>query len=383
MGLAYACLLAVALPVLVGGKVYNTMQWIMATKVFVVLGFCLILGLFAVSFQHWFDVFSGFVKFGNVPTKADGEQEVVVNLFAHRWTTGEWPVIAMANIAVLGAFAGYAGGGGLANSTYSNYVRDKGWGMGRLVGAIPSAIGGRDIQLSHLGRVFLPTADNLRKWKGWWRRIIVDQWIIWAPGCFVGMALPALLSLEFASSSPIYHEVKKLDWSQAIIVADGLRNHQVFADFWRQVLWVVTLLVGLMVLLPSQMSIVDDFSRRWTDVLWSSNRFVRDSMSTHQVKYIYYTLLGLYVTWTLVGAWLFSMYGTPKLMTLIIANLNNVAIGVTAFHILYVNCRFLPREIRPSLLQRTALVLCGIFYLGMTWLVFITKQWPMLKSMLE
>jgi hypothetical protein len=77
------------------------------------------------------------------------------------------------------------------------------------------------------------------------------------------------------------------------------------------------------------------------------------------------------------------MYGTPKLMTLIIANLNNVAIGVTAFHILYVNCRFLPREIRPSLLQRTALVLCGIFYLGMTWLVFITKQWPMLKSMME
>ena len=43
----------------------------------------------------------------------------------------------------LGAFAGYAGGGGLANSTYSNYVRDKGWGMGKQVGAIASAVGGR------------------------------------------------------------------------------------------------------------------------------------------------------------------------------------------------------------------------------------------------
>jgi Mn2+/Fe2+ NRAMP family transporter len=52
MGLSYACLLAVALPVLVGGKVYNTMQWIMATKVFVVLGFCLILGLFAVRLRQ-------------------------------------------------------------------------------------------------------------------------------------------------------------------------------------------------------------------------------------------------------------------------------------------------------------------------------------------
>ena len=35
-----------------------------------------------------------------------------------------------ANIVVIGAFAGYAGGGGLSNSTYSNFVRDKGWGMG-------------------------------------------------------------------------------------------------------------------------------------------------------------------------------------------------------------------------------------------------------------
>ena len=40
------------------------------------------------------------------------------------------------NIAMLGAFAGYAGGGGLSNSTYSNFVRDKGWGMGSRVGAI-------------------------------------------------------------------------------------------------------------------------------------------------------------------------------------------------------------------------------------------------------
>ena len=27
--------------------------------------------------------------------------------------------------------------------TYSNFVRDKGWGMGSQVGAIPSVVGGR------------------------------------------------------------------------------------------------------------------------------------------------------------------------------------------------------------------------------------------------
>ena len=64
------------------------------------------------------------------------------------------PFITLANIAVLGAFAGYAGGGGLSNSTYSNFVRDKGWGMGSQVGAIPSVVGGRGVSLSHIGKVF-------------------------------------------------------------------------------------------------------------------------------------------------------------------------------------------------------------------------------------
>ena len=47
--LAYAFLLAVALPVLVGGKVYNMLQAVMTVKVAVVLGFCLIVGRAASS----------------------------------------------------------------------------------------------------------------------------------------------------------------------------------------------------------------------------------------------------------------------------------------------------------------------------------------------
>ena len=78
-------------------------------------------------------------------------KEVPLNVLRYRWDFGEWPAISFTNIATIGAFAGYAGGGGMANSTYSNFVRDKGWGMGRLVGALPSAVGGRHITLSHVG----------------------------------------------------------------------------------------------------------------------------------------------------------------------------------------------------------------------------------------
>ncbi len=47
--LAYVCLGGVILPVLIGGKVYNTLQFVMTIKVFVVLGFCLFLGVCFVS----------------------------------------------------------------------------------------------------------------------------------------------------------------------------------------------------------------------------------------------------------------------------------------------------------------------------------------------
>ena len=211
--LSYLLLAIVSLPILVGGKIYNTIEKIMTLKVIVVLGFSLFVGIFFVSATNWGNVFGGFLKFGTIPvvmaedkngngrldpgedfdrdgrldniekiiekdaygniTKfedidGDGrwDGENVTNIFSYRSENGTWPVILLTQIALIGAFAGFAGGGGLGNSTYSNYVRDKGWGMGSQVGAIPSAIGGRKISLSHVGKTFPLSDENLRRWKG-------------------------------------------------------------------------------------------------------------------------------------------------------------------------------------------------------------------------
>src|SRR5262249_34220582 len=77
--LAYACLFGVALPVLLGGKVYNVLQGVMTAKVVIVLGFCLALGLSCVSPANWWGVFGGFLKFGNVPVRGADGGEVVEN----------------------------------------------------------------------------------------------------------------------------------------------------------------------------------------------------------------------------------------------------------------------------------------------------------------
>jgi|TARA_B100001250_G_scaffold414238_2_gene451472 Mn2+/Fe2+ NRAMP family transporter len=428
--LSYLLLAIVSLPILVGGKIYNTIEKIMTLKVIVVLGFSLFVGIFFVSATNWGNVFGGFLKFGTIPvvmaedkngngrldpgedfdrdgrldnvekiiekdaygniTKfedidGDGrwDGENVTNIFSYRSENGTWPVILLTQIALIGAFAGFAGGGGLGNSTYSNYVRDKGWGMGSQVGAIPSAIGGRKISLSHVGKTFPLSDENLRRWKGWWRYILSDQLLIWMPGCIMGMALPALISIQFSPHSEMFHQTERLDWAQAIISADGLRNAPSFSPELAQIMWISTLLVGLMVLLPSQMSIVEDVCRRWTDIIWSGSRRVRERMKTHDVKRIYYTILALYMTWTFVCATIFLFYSKPKVMILVIANLNNLALGTVALLLLRTNVRLLPKPLRPGWISRLGLISCSGFYLGLAALVFYQKQIPLIYEILN
>ena len=69
-------------------------------------------------------------------------------------------------------------------------------------------------------------------------------------------------------------------------------------------------------------------------------------------------------------------------MVLVIANLNNVGLGFTAFFILRNNIKYLPKEIRPGWIHRIGTVGCGIFYLGMAALVFYHKQIPIIKELL-
>ena len=128
------------------------------------LGYLVIVDLFLVPPRVWWTVIKGFFSFWGIATRCTGGQF-------------DW--------LLLGAFAAYAGSRGLGNITITNYVRDKGWGMSRLVGAIPSIIGGQNVKLSHLGKVFRITPENLQRFKEWWKYGRFEQYYIWLIGCFI------------------------------------------------------------------------------------------------------------------------------------------------------------------------------------------------------
>ena len=311
--------------VLFGGKIYNALEKVQLFMVVWIIGYLVVIDIFMVPLSVWWDAIKGFFSFGALPEPGpDGQVD---------WL-------------LLGAFAAYAGSGGLGNVTITNYVRDKGWGMSSLVGAIPSIIGGQNITLSHLGKVFRITPENLTRFKEWWKYVRFEQYGIWMLGCFVGIALPAMLTIAFVPSG------QEMDqWAAAGFQADGL------AEKGGRVLWYLTLLCGFWVLFSTQLGGVDGVPRTYTDIIWTGLKRAHN-IGEHNAKWIYYPILGVYILWGVIVMYL----ARPLFMILVSATVGGYLLVITALHTLYVNRKFLPKEIQPPVWKQIGLVLCAGFY---------------------
>ena len=154
--------IAAGVGILLFGKTIERMlehvSWFMLVFIFLFLG---IVNVFFVPLSNWSKTFWGFLQFGQVPAGID--------------------------VVLLGALASSAGSGGIGNLVISNWARDKGFGMGAKVGAIGSAFGHGHITLSATGKIFPVTAENLRRWRVWWKYVHADQVWLWGTGAFLGM----------------------------------------------------------------------------------------------------------------------------------------------------------------------------------------------------
>jgi len=269
---------------------------------------------------------------------------------------GELPDL---NWAMIVAFAAIAGTGGLANTLSSNYARDKGWGMGHHVGAIPSAIGGHAVELSHVGMVFDVDGTSLQRWKRWVRHIVRDQAGIWMGCCLLGMALPCMMSLEFIRNVPVEGN------RAAAMTAVGLADHM---PDYRGLIWPFMLMISFLVLAPNAVFSGEQIARRWTDVIWTISPHAK-RLEGGQVRLIYYGILGVYGVWGLIALAMFD----PLQIAVIGAVLQNVALGCAALHTLYVNRTLLPKELQPNLLMQFGLVFCSLFFITVTLVVVVTR----------
>jgi hypothetical protein len=275
-----------------------------------------------------------------------------VNAVSYAQENGKLPPLDWAMVV---SFIAIAGAGGLTNMMFSNYARDKGWGMGRHVGAIPSAFGGITVNLSHTGRVFLWDAANREKWWGWIRHIARDQ-AIWIFASIIGMALPCMMSLEFIRNASVSGD------RVSAMSAEGIANR--FPSM-SGMFWFMTLFCGFLVLAPGQVSVGDQVARRWTDMIWNASAGVRRLKIN--VKHVYYTILVAYGIGGLIILFTLKPVQTAKIAGI----LSNVALGAVTLLSLAVTRKLMPRELQPHWLYQIGVVLCGLFFISISVAVFL------------
>ena len=395
-GLAYAIFLGALVPLLFGGKIYRSLKAVMTFKLVVVFGFLLFLAFGFSKSSTWVEITRGFVSFGNVPVlraedtngngtldpgedwDADGRLDVVEpedgagnfedvdgdgyrdgrnvdNLFSMFGGNGSFSDIDFTMIGFIAALAAIAGSGGLSNTPTSNYTRDQGWGMGHHVGAIPSAFGGHDIELSHSGTVFEVNEESLPRWRRWYKHVARDQLAVWLPSCFVGIALPAMLSIQFLS----YQEADQGDsWTMAVMTAEGVKNtvSSSTSEGLGSFCWFMTIFCGFLVLAPTMSASADGIIRRWVDAFWTAIPQLR-AMDPKVIKVVYLRVL---MGYAIFGCVMLSM--NPSALIQYATMFFNVALGISCWHTVAINSILLPKPLRPHILIRAALIIAGVYF---------------------
>lgn len=379
-----ALFLLLLLPLTIGGKVYNSLKAIMTFKLVMVMGFLLFLAVFYSKPETWAEISSGFFKFGNVPviadedTNGDGKQDPdeakhkpKIENIATSWGQGRlFPRLDLSMIGILVSMIAISGNGGLTNTPISNFTREQGWGMGRHVGAIPSIVGGHAIELSHVGMVFQVTRESLERWTKWVKHVEREQFWLWMPACFLGLALPSMLSVQFL---PRGTELKD-KYQAAAMTADGVgesvggkpeivtgsegASPQVRRSPMNYSFWCLTLFCGFLVLATSMASTADGVLRRWVDVCWTALPFLRDWDTKHIGK-LYFAVLCVYAA---LGVFMLSFVKGDVLLVFS-GMMYNYALGFSSLHVAVINTVLLPPPLRPSMARRVMLVTGGLFFL--------------------
>ncbi|HEX5102698.1 MAG TPA: hypothetical protein VFV87_02745, partial [Pirellulaceae bacterium] len=203
----------------------------------------------------------------------------------------------------------------------------------------------------------------------WYQYLCRDQLLVWLPACFIGIALPSMLSVEFLPRG-----TEAGDWNSAVMTADGVRQHvtnppsgvlvtdaglapYLAGPGWGKVFWSLTLLCGFLVLGTTLVSTIDGIVRRWVDVFWTASPRLR-RVDPHHIKYVYFGVLIAYSVFGITMLWLNKPAELIKWATLGY----NFALGFSCWHTLALNRILLPPKLRPSLVPAIGLVLGGIFF---------------------
>jgi hypothetical protein len=257
---------------------------------------------------------------------------------------------------LLGALA-FAGAGGSVNLTQSNYIKDKGYGMGRWIGRITSPFTGREESDSEVGCAVEGTAENLARWGVWWRRSNVEHFVAFFLLTLLSLALFCLLAATLLPPGG------QVGTGFDFIAAEAAAIEARFGG-WARHLFLGT---GMAVLFSTELALLDAVGRVTADLLKVGIEVElgrRPSLS-----WLYFA-----VVWALIGFGalvLLAGFDQPLVLLVLSAALNGVVMFLYSGLLLWLNVSSFrgPLRVHPVRIAALLFSLCFFGYFSVLTLV--------------
>ena len=247
--------------------------------------------------------------------------------------------------ALLGAIA-FAGAGGVMNLVQSNWVRDKGLGMGAKLPKVVSPFTGEEVVAPTTGYFFHRDEENMRRWNGWWK--VANREQFWTFFVIGAVALLVFMTLTFVTVGT-GGDAESFDFIQ--LQGEALQNDR--GNWFGTLFW----LIGSVVLFSTNLTVLDMIGRLTADVLKTTTLRDNDQWSESRLYFI--------------TVWLMILFGSiillvgvdqPLLLLVIASALNGLVMAVYSVLLLQLNRGVLPREIGLRGFRFGAIIWAVAFY---------------------
>jgi hypothetical protein len=248
--------------------------------------------------------------------------------------------------ALLGAIA-FAGAGGVMNLVQSNWVRDKGLGMGAKLPKVVSPFTGEEVAAPTTGYFFRRDEENMRRWNGWWK--VANREQFWTFFVIGGVALLVFMTLTFVTVGAGGTDAESFDFIN--LQGEALQGEQgnwLGTTFW---------LIGSVVLFSTNLTVVDMIGRLTADALKTTT--LRDNDNWSESRLYFITVWAMILFGSII---LLVGVDQPLVLLVIAAALNGLVMFVYSILLLQLNRWTLPREIGLKGFRFVAILWAVAFY---------------------
>ena len=301
-----AVLILIGVVLTVSPVVYQTVEKLQFFFVGLIILFIAFATVRAISGDAWLAMGEGLVNVGRIPSA----------------------VVSVPAATLLGALA-FAGAGGSLNLVQSNWIRDKGLGMGARIPRIVSPITGQEEAVPSLGFFFPQDEANLRRWRGWWKVADREQFLTF----FIigGLSIVLLMVLTF-STVGTDSEATSFDF----IRLEGEALARLGGSWLGTLFW----LTGTVVLFSTNLAVLDMVGRVTADVLKVGP--LRDSQTWTESRVYFAVVWAEILFGSLI---LLSGIDQPLVLLIIASSLNGLVMFVYSMLLIRLNRGVLPATI--------------------------------------